>query len=395
MKIRRIFCWGSAFIVAGALLMLDVGCGQETPKWSTSSGVVIQPPGKSSIGDEIRAATFARAKAMKGTGLAGAMGEIHVKAFKAGTYNVLLPMPQLNDAQVPVCYSISAAPEGALVECRLQDRNDGNVFLCVKLKGAQDQEIRIGWSSVILIANKAVMPNQAKPEEYLPATSCVQSGDKQVTELADKLWPGAGKTDDFARKIQGFIREMKQKEQPRSLDAVGILKSGASTICTANANLACSLMRSKKVPCRSIAVIPPMSSRLEMHRVVEYFDDGKWISFDPSMVQADIPLKPWHSVIMAKTTMADEETAMKPRMGAMFGCPFGQEVEFSSFGLNLNGNDFYWTIAGPLAEFEVSDEAVGLAAEAWKKYLQSGVTSAAQIKAASARDAGAFVAALR
>jgi hypothetical protein len=82
-------------------------------------------------------------------------------------------------------------------------------------------------------------------------------------------------------------------------------------------------------------------------------------------------------------------------MGAMFGCPFGQEVEFSSFGLNLNGNDFYWTIAGPLAEFEVSDEAVGLAAEAWKKYLQSGVTSAAQIKAASARDAGAFVAALR
>jgi len=67
-------------------------------------------------------------------------------------------------------------------------------------------------------------------------------------------------------------RDMEQKEQARSLDAVGILKSGQVGICTANANLACALLRVKQIPCRSIAAIPPISRRLEMHRIVEYVE---------------------------------------------------------------------------------------------------------------------------
>ena len=375
--------------------MFILGCGQQTPGWNTSSGVVIQQSGKNGIGAEISAATSAPAQAMKGSGLVGAMGGVRVKALRSGSYDVLLPMPQLSDCQVPVCYLISADPEKALVECRLQDQNDGSVFVNVKLNGIQDQEVRIDWSSVVLIANKAVAQNPTQPEQYLRATSCVQSEDKQVNELADKLWPGTGKTDEYARKIQEFIREMKQKEQPRTIDALGILKSGANWICTANANLACSLMRSRRIPCRSIAVIPPISRRLEMHRIVEYFDAGKWIPFDPSLVQADIPLKPWQSIIVAKTTISDEEKAMKPRIASSFGCPFGQEFEISKVGLTLSGQDLYWTVATPLAEFEVSDEAIGLTAEEWKRYLKSGMPSDAQLKAASVHNAGQFLEALK
>jgi len=77
-----------------------------------------------------------------------------------------------------------------------------------------------------------------------------------------------------------------------------------------------------------------------MHRIVEYFDGKEWISFDPSLVNADIPLKPWQNIIMAKTTIADEDLAMKPRLGSMMGCPFGQEAEFSKFGLNFYDQDF-------------------------------------------------------
>ena len=46
-------------------------------------------------------------------------------------------------------------------------------------------------------------------------------------------------------------------------------------------------------------------------------------------------------------------------MGSALGCPFGQEVEISA-GLTLSGNEFYWTIAAPLAQFEVNDETARL-----------------------------------
>ena len=175
------------------------------------------------------------------------------------------------------------------------------------------------------------------------------------------------------------------------MDALGILKSGGNWICTANANLASALMRAKHIPCRSIAVIPPISQRLEMHRIVEYCENGKWVQFDPSFLQADIPLKPWQNIIVAKTTIVDENKAMKPRMSVSLGCPYGQEFEITKAGLTVWGNDFYWTIGKPIAEFEVSDEAIRLTTGEWNRYLESGVLSQTQIKAASARNREQYV----
>jgi hypothetical protein len=132
-----------------------------------------------------------------------------------------------------------------------------------------------------------------------------------------------------------------------------------------------------------------------MHRIVEYADNGAWIPFDPSSVYVDIPLKPCQNIIMAKTTVPDEQAAMKPRAGAMVGCPLGHEVEFSRPGLNLFGSDFFWTIAAPLAEFQVTDEAVALTAQEWRRFLASGTLGAGQLKAASARDPDKYLEALK
>src|SRR5262249_43217911 len=209
----------------------------------------------------------------------------------------------------------------------------------------------------------------------------------EVTKLAAATWPKTGKAVEFAANIQRHIRDMKRLDRPRSLDALGILKSGENGICTANANLAAALMRAKGIACRSVAVIPPIAQRLEMHRIVEFFEDGRWLPFDPSSLQTDIPSKPWHNIIMARTTTNDEQVAMKPRMGAMVGCPYGQEIELLTSGVNLFGEDFFWTLAKPLAEFEPTEEATRLAAAAWGRYLQTGTLTQGQLKAGSAKTA--------
>jgi hypothetical protein len=132
-----------------------------------------------------------------------------------------------------------------------------------------------------------------------------------------------------------------------------------------------------------------------MHRVVEYFDGGHWLKFDPSSVQKDIPMKPWQNIVMARTTIADEQLAMKPRMGVSPGCPYGQELEFTDNGVSFAGKDFFWTIGKPLAELEATDEAIELATREWQRFLASGKLSPAQINAGSATNAPSFVEALK
>src|SRR5207237_3233566 len=159
--------------------------------------------------------------------------------------------------------------------------------------------------------------NKTPADPYGKPTACVQSAADQIAKLAAETWPKTGKPSEFAANIQRHIGGMKRIEQPRSLDALGIVKSGENSICTANANVAAALMRSKGSSCRSLAVIPPISQRLEMHRIVEFSDSGRWVPFDPSSLQTDIPTRPWQNIIMARTTTQAEEGAMKPRMGAM------------------------------------------------------------------------------
>jgi hypothetical protein len=152
-------------------------------------------------------------------------------------------------------------------------------------------------------------------------------------------------------------------------------------------------MRAKDIPCRTVAVIPPVSQRLEMHRIVEFHDGKHWVPFDPSGLTADVPAKPWQNIIMARTTTADEEAAMKPRMGAMLGCPYGQEAELLTAGVSLFGSDFFSTRAVPLAKFDVSEAVAGRAARAWARTLGTGAVTAGQLRAVAASTADDFAAA--
>ena len=43
---------------------------------------------------------------------------------------------------------------------------------------------------------------------------------------------------------------------------------------------------------------------------------------------------------------------MKLRIGAMAGCPYGQELEISRLGMTPWGQDFFWTSGKSLAEFD-------------------------------------------
>ena len=332
----------------------------------------------------------APAQVMEQSGLAGAMGGAHVRVVAAASQEVLLPIPQLADGQVPLCFFIRSTPPEAATEFRLCRVDDGNVCVRVRLAGKR-QDVRIAWSSVVMLAPQSVTPNRTPVDPYRKATACVQSGADQIDKLARELWPKSGKASEFAANIQRHVQGMKGTAQPRSLDALGILKSGQNGICTANANLAAALMRSKGIACRSVAVIPPISRRLEMHRIAEFAEDGRWIPFDPSSVSRDIPARPWQNIIMAKTTIKDEETAMKPRMSVMIGCPYGQEIEMLTPAVTLFGEDMLWTEARPLAEFAPTDEINRLAAEAWNQYLETGTLTEGQRKSCGAKTAKELV----
>jgi hypothetical protein len=384
-------------IPALAALLSTAGCKAKDPSSATiSPGVVIEQLAMIPLQAETSKAINSAPQRMdKGAGLAGLVGGARVKLLKAGTHELLIPMPQLADSQVPVSYAIITTPTEAGSAYSFHDRGNGNMVVGVQVKGNRDQEIQIDWSAVVLTASKAAGPGPGPSEPFLKATGCAQSGAAEIAKLADKLWPASGKSDAYAASIQEFISKMKQQKPPRSLDALGILESGGNWICTANANLAAALLRAKHIPARSIAVIPPTGQRLEMHRIVEFFDQNQWLKFDPSSLHKDIPTKPWQNIIMARTSIADEEVAAQPRMGTPVGCPYGQELELPDGGLTLWGQDFFWTMGKSLAEFEASDEAVSIATKQWNEFLKSGKLAPSQIKAASAADAQTFLAALQ
>ena len=328
-------------------------------------------------------------KAMKSGGLAGAMGAARFKVTAAEPQEIVLPLPQLVDGQVPITYFVTVNPPEAATEIHLWYRDHDNLVLFVRLAGKK-RDVQINWSSIVLLTSWETTPNGSRLGPYRAETPCAQASSDAIAKLAAETWPKSGKAEEFAGNIQKRIRDMKRIAQPRSIDALGILKSGENSICTANANLASALMRSKGIACRSIAVIPTTSQRLEMHRIVECAQKDKWFSFDPSSLQNDIPARPWQNIVMSKSTIEDEERAMKPRMGIALGCPYGQEMELLTPGVTLNGQDFFWTIAKPLVEFDSSEDATRLAAKAWSRYRETGVLDASQLNAATAESADEF-----
>ena len=358
----------------------------ELPK-ADSRGVTLRQAGLAKPNAELeKRITSSPSRVMKACGLAGAMGGMRVKVTSNDPQEIILPVPQLARGQVPLSYFIAITPANAATEFRLKARDEGNVVVLVRLAGNK-QDAQLTWSSVVLLTPWDVTPNRAPAEPYREATACVQARSDKVARVAADIWPNSDKAEVFAANIQRHIRDMKRVERPRTLDALGILESGENSICTANANLASALMRSKAIACRSIAVIPSTSQRLEMHRIVEWAEKDQWILFDPSGLQTDIPSKPWQNIILARTTTQDEQAAMKPRMGVSLGCPYGQEMELLTPGVVLTGQDFFWTLAKPLAEFEAAEEATRLAAKAWTRYLETGALAPAQLKAGYAKTA--------
>lgn len=363
----------------------------------------LKPSENTALCDAIKAAEAKTPRPrMTRPGLVGAMGGVNLKAHQAGRYEVRIPLPQMTKHQIPVAYHFKVMPESAFSVCRLDERDrmkldakaDGTFSALLSLVVAQGQEVAINWSAAILVRDGPPLRHRFVWEGFSKATACVQAGHPDIKALAKKLWPASYKMKDYAAAIQAHIRAMQQKKRPMSLDALGILDSGMNTICTANANLACALMRARDIPCRSMATLPTLSWRFEMHRIVEYFDQGSWVPFDPSSVYADIPLKPWQNIIMAKTSIADEEAAMKPRYGVMRGAPFGHEAEFTKPGLSLHGQHFFWTVAAPLAEFKVNPEASSKATGLWWRFLQTGKLEKAHHKAASARTSSGLLKAM-
>lgn len=391
---RRTFLCITALIFA--VLAFITGCdtkGSRSP--DIPPGIVVEQAGMAALHERItKAITSAPSRVMGDTGLVGTMGGVHLKVLKAGLHEVFIPVPQLADTQIPISYAITTIPPDAGAEYRLRIREGLNVVVSVRLEGKQNQEIQINWASIILITHKGTILNLGYPEAYLQETPCVQSEAGQVKKLAESLWPDTGGIGAYAKNIQAFIRNMKQNKRPRSLDALGILDSGANWICTANANLAAALLRAKDIPARSVAVIPPIGHVLEMHRIVEYFDAGQWVKFDPSSLQKNIPMKPWQSIIMARTTIADEDIAMKPRMGVSRGCPYGQELEFLDGGITLWGKHFYWTTGKSFAQFEASSKIIDLARKEWDRFLVSGKLSRGQMNAPVVTSVAAFLEAL-
>lgn len=330
---------------------------------------------------------------MKQSGLAGAFGAAKIRVLLPTLQEITLPIPQITGGQTPISFFICGTPADAVTDYRMVRRDDGNAFLRVRLVG-KPQEVRIDWSAVVLLHASGVFESDV-PDTFRIATPCVQSDSPEIKSLAEKLWPQAGKPAEFAANIQRHIRQMKRVAMPRSLDAIGILKSGMNGICTANANLACALMRSKGIACRSLAVIPPNGMKLEMHRVVEFWVDGRWVRFDPSSLYTDIPAETWRNIVMARTTIRDEQAAMKPRMAVMLGAPHGQEIELLTPGVVLFGQDFFWTKAKPLAEFEATDEVTQIAREMWTAFLKSGISTQWQIEAGAKKDSEAMIETLR
>jgi len=79
----------------------------------------------------------------------------------------------------------------------------------------------------------------------------------------------------------------------------------------------------------------------------------------------------------------------------MMGCPYAQELELLSTDVTLWGQDFFWTIAKPLTDFDPDGEAFTLAMESWKQYLQEGQLSRGQVSAQTATGSTEFLESLK
>lgn len=75
--------------LAGVLFLATAGCKPENPAWNTAAVVLVSPIADAGVLEAIKAVEAATpTRAMRGSGLAGAMGGVNLKAQRAGSYDV-------------------------------------------------------------------------------------------------------------------------------------------------------------------------------------------------------------------------------------------------------------------------------------------------------------------
>ena len=96
-------------------------------------------------------------------------GGARVRVLSDKPQEVLLPIPQLADAQVPLAYFVESHPGRRRHRVSACARaTDGNVVVGVRLAGKK-QDVRLAWSAVVLLAPKSVTagphPGRAVPQD--------------------------------------------------------------------------------------------------------------------------------------------------------------------------------------------------------------------------------------
>jgi hypothetical protein len=326
-------------------------------------------------------------------GLCGVRGATTVKLGGKAPVVLQLPMPQQTLAQVPIVYTVEATPAAAVQSLLVQYEPDVGTVLLATLQGKNGSEVTLAWAAVVLLAERQLTDDGKLAAALLTATPCAQADDAELVAAAKALAPAGATAVELATAMHRLLPQQPAKQRPQGFDARSRWRGGEHGICTMNANLAVALLRARAVPARSLAVVPSTGQKLEMHRIVEWFTDGQFQRFDPSLVHAEVPMRMSQSVVMATTSIAAEQRAGKLRMLAPLGCPWGQEVELIRGAAMLHGAEFYWTRAVPLAAFAADDAAFAAAAAAWQQFLRAGQPVAGADAAAGAADRAALIAA--
>lgn len=308
---------------------------------------------------------------------------------------IQLPLPQLLAGQVPIAFTFASEPPTALRQLAIVHDEHGGSALQATVQGKGGDELRFAWSAVVLLAERPEPATAAMQKEFVAATACAEAEHADVVAFAKDLASADATPTTLAKALQAWIARQSPKQPPQQLDALSLLQNGNHGICTVNANFAAAVLRQRGVPTRSLAVVPTNGMRLEMHRIVAWAADGLWHRFDPSGVHAAVPLRTCDSVVVACTSIADEQRAAKPRMSAPIGCPWGQEMEIVRGPAFAFGAEFFTTQAKPLAAFAVDDSALAAARAAWQRFLANGALDATAERAALARDVTTFAAAWR
>jgi hypothetical protein len=247
------------------------------------------------------------------------------------------PVPGTYRDQVPLSFSLTCQPPGALKGYRWRRREDGMNWLCDVTLAPPKNGAVVRWESIVLVDDhKAVdLPTAPKPEvpeetkRWTRSTGCVQSNDADICAKAEELAKGATDVGEYARRVTHFVATNPLRMNKFwHLDARSALTCGGS--CTSRANLGAALLRARGIPARTVAHLPTWSGPLYEHWLVEYWHPGVgWVWLETSLDQVQPPS--WSLVVLNVANPEDEDLAFAPvrKRGVVPGAPHLSVIERS------------------------------------------------------------------